>query len=178
MPNALIRTTSAVTMIQGGIKENMIPTEVTALINHRIHPSDSIQSVLETDRQIIDDDSIQVSVIDGHAGFEPHPVSPFDSQSFGFNAIGRAIRENFADTVVVPGVMVASTDTKWYLNLTQSVYRFSPAHLGIHDAKLFHGHDEHISVTNYIRIINFYHHLMLSSDRESLLDPNLVKDEL
>ena len=178
MPNALIRTTSAVTMIQGGMKENVIPSEVTALINHRIHPSDSIQSVLETDRRIIDDDSIELSQIDGHVGFEPHPVSPFDSQSFGFNAIARAVRENYEDTVVVPGIMVASTDTKWYLNLTRSVYRFSPAHLRVSDAKLFHGHDEHISIDNYIRVINFYHHLIVSSDRESLHDPNVVKDEL
>lgn len=178
MPNALIRTTSAVTVIQGGMKENVIPSEVTALINHRIHPSDTIHSVMETDRRIIDDDSIEMSQIDGHVGFEPHPVSPFDKESFGYNVIGRSVRENFEDTIIVPGIMVASTDTKWYLNLTRSIYRFSPAHLSQSDAKLFHGHDEHISVDNYIRVINFYHHLILSSDRSSLHDPNLVKDEL
>ena len=178
MPNALIRTTSAVTMIQGGIKENVIPSEVTAFINHRIHPSDSIQSVLEMDRRIIGDESIELSVTDANVSFEPHPISPFDAQSFGFNVISKAIRENFADTIVVPGIMVASTDTKWYLNLTDSVYRFSPAHLSPADAKLFHGHDEHISVDNYVRIVNFYHHLLLASDRPYLVDPNSVRDEL
>lgn len=178
MPNALIRTTSAVTMIQGGMKENVMPSEVSAIINHRIHPSDSVHSVLQTDRRIIDDESIQLSLIDGHTQFEPHPISPHDEQSFGFNAIRTSILENFEDTVVVPGIMVASTDTKWYLNLTRSIYRFSPAHIGSGEAQLFHGHDERISVDNYVRVINFYHHLIQISDQESLSRALPLKDEL
>lgn len=176
--NALVRTTSAVTVFQSGVKENVIPSIATALINHRIHPSDSIASVLKMDKDIINDDDIELELNDGFA-FEPHPVSPFDSSSFGYNVIKRGIESVFPSTIVVPGIMVASTDTKWYLNLTTSVYRFSPAFLQKSEAKLFHGHDERISIQNYEQVVNFYHHVMLMSDLPELMrDEGIVKDEL
>ena len=43
--NALVRTTTAATMIAGGIKENVLPGEATAVINFRILPGDTIASV-------------------------------------------------------------------------------------------------------------------------------------
>ena len=177
MPNALIRTTSAVTVIQAGMKENVIPSQASALINHRIHPSDTIDSVVQTDRRIIDDDTVQLEV-NGDSSTEPHPVSPFDSQSFGFNVIKKSILETFENTIAIPGIMVASTDTKHYLNLTRSIYRFSPAYLTQSQANLFHGHDEHITKDNYIRVVNFYHHLIMSSDRETLEAAKAFRDEL
>jgi len=47
---ASIRTTTAVTKVHGGDKVNVIPSEVNAIINHRIHPNNTIESVLEHDR--------------------------------------------------------------------------------------------------------------------------------
>ncbi len=47
---ASIRTTTAVTKINGGEKINSMPTEVKAFVNHRVHPSDSFESILEYDR--------------------------------------------------------------------------------------------------------------------------------
>lgn len=48
--------------------------------------------------------------------------------------------------------MVASTDTKWYLGLTKHIYRFTPVVIKSNEAKLFHGHDEKISVDNYVKV--------------------------
>ncbi|CAF4920591.1 unnamed protein product, partial [Rotaria socialis] len=50
--NALQRTTSAVTLISGGEKENILPTSASATINHRIHTADSCQKILENNRRI------------------------------------------------------------------------------------------------------------------------------
>ena len=47
---ASIRTTSAVVKIFGGLKFNVLPSEVKAYINHRVHPLDTLESVLEYDR--------------------------------------------------------------------------------------------------------------------------------
>jgi acetylornithine deacetylase/succinyl-diaminopimelate desuccinylase-like protein len=35
---AQIRTTTALTVISGGIKDNVLPTKAKAWVNHRIHP--------------------------------------------------------------------------------------------------------------------------------------------
>ena len=128
MSNGLVRTTSAVTVIEGGVKENVIPSSASAIINHRIHPVDTIDSVINYDRSLIASDAIEIQ-IEKLTAFEPHPISPHDGASFGYNTIKKAIYTVFNDTIVVPGIMVASTDTKWYLGLTKSIYRFTPAHL-------------------------------------------------
>lgn len=177
MSNGLVRTTSAVTMIGGGVKENVIPSSASATINHRLHPVDSIDSVINYDRTLINNEDIMIEKL---TAFEPHPTSPFDADSFGYNTIKKAISTVFNDTIVVPGIMVASTDTKWYLNLTKSIYRFTPAHLLASQANLFHGHDERISVTNYIQAINFYKHVIIESDHANFVpfDTNDKKDEL
>lgn len=47
---ASIRTTTVVTKIHGGDKINSIPTEVKAYVNHRVHPNDSIEKILDHDR--------------------------------------------------------------------------------------------------------------------------------
>ncbi|RWS21966.1 putative carboxypeptidase PM20D1-like protein, partial [Leptotrombidium deliense] len=148
--NSLIRTSTAVTMIEGGFKANVLPSSCYAMVNHRIHPAESIAEVIEYDRRLINDDP----------KFEPHPISPYDENAFGFQAVRRSIREVFANIVVVPGIMLASTDTKYYLDLTKNIYRFSPVIMTPEEFKLFHGHNERISLKNYLQIVNFYHHLM------------------
>lgn len=47
---ASIRTTTAVTKVYGGKKINALPSEVKAYINHRLHPNDTFESILEYDR--------------------------------------------------------------------------------------------------------------------------------
>lgn len=175
MGNSLVRTTSAVTLISGGQKENVIPSEASALVNHRIHPMDTIASVRDFDERLINNPLVEL--VAGVA-FEPHPISPYDQNSFGFQTIKRSLGEIFGHIVVVPGIMVASTDTKWYLGLTNNVYRFTPVVLNAGDEKLFHGHDERITIDNYVKMVNYYHHLMVASDEPLLKPDSIVKDEL
>ena len=87
-----------------------MPSSATAYVNHRIHPKQTIEEVLEFDRNLINDDRIEVSI----TGFpiSPHPISPYDSNSFGYQIIKRSILQVFNETVVVPGIMIANTDTR------------------------------------------------------------------
>jgi carboxypeptidase PM20D1 len=47
---ATVRTTTAISMIKGGTMLNILPQLVQAYVNHRIHPLETIESVLEYDR--------------------------------------------------------------------------------------------------------------------------------
>ena len=47
--DAIQRTTTAVTIIKGGIKSNVLPSEASAVVNHRIHPADTIETVIAQD---------------------------------------------------------------------------------------------------------------------------------
>jgi len=165
-----------VTMISGGFKENVLPSSASAVINHRIHPANSVQGVLEYDKKLINDDRITLEMVG--LSIEPHPISPYDDDSFGYQTIKKSIQEVFPNTAVVPGIMLAATDTRWYLPFTRSVYRFSPAVMPTQDMKRFHGHDERISVENYERCVNYYHHIILTSDGSEVPGRKPVKDEL
>lgn len=50
--DALHRTTTAVTIVNAGYKENVIPNEAKATVNHRIHPADNVMKVMETNDEI------------------------------------------------------------------------------------------------------------------------------
>jgi len=66
------------------------------------------------------------------------------------------------------GLLIGSTDTKHYLELSPYVYRFSPTFMYPDDLRRFHGNNERISVKNYGQAVNYYSHLMTNADRESL----------
>ena len=66
------------------------------------------------------------------------------------------------------GVLIGNTDTRYYLQFTHNVYRFSPTFMYPEDLPRFHGVNERISKKNYEQAINFYHHLILNADEASL----------
>ncbi len=56
---AMIHTTSAPTIIKAGVKENVLPSKATALVNFRLMPGDTIAKVCERVRKIIDDERVE-----------------------------------------------------------------------------------------------------------------------
>ena len=126
------------------------------------------------DREVIDDEDIDVKVL-GRA-IEPHPISPYNGDSFGYQTIRSSIQQVFPNIAIIPGMMYAATDTRWYLNFTQNIYRFSPAYITLADFSIVHGHNERISENNYLKLVNFYHHVMLNANKAQL-DHSAPKDE-
>ncbi|XP_071481413.1 N-fatty-acyl-amino acid synthase/hydrolase PM20D1-like [Diadema antillarum] len=164
--NAFARTTTAVTMINGGFKTNVLPPSAWAIVNHRIHPSQTIAQVMEHDRNVINDNRVRMSVI---SGTEPSPISSFGEDSFGFQVVAQSIRQVFSPVLVTPSVMIGNTDTRHYWNLADDIYRFAPTiAMGPEDLKRFHGINERISVKNYEKAVNFFYHVMHNADQITL----------
>ena len=40
-----MRTTTALTVFKAGAKDNVLPANAAAFVNHRIHPNDSVDAV-------------------------------------------------------------------------------------------------------------------------------------
>lgn len=130
--------------------------------------------MLKRDRELIADESINVQVLG--VAIEPHPISPYDNQAFGYQTIRTSIEQVFPNIAIIPGIMCAATDTRWYLNFTSNIYRFTPGYLSATNFSIVHGHDERISTDNYLQLVNFYHHVILNSNKVQLELP-LVRDE-
>ena len=158
--NAMLRTTTALTMAHAGNKENVLPGEAEATINFRLLPGDSISSVLERARRQVAEglgsDKFELSVLP--ASNEPTSISSIASPQFAL--LQRTIREVFPGTLVAPGLYIAGSDSIHFVGLSDNVFRFSPVRAKSEDLARFHGTNERISVDNLADLIRFYHRLL------------------
>ncbi|GAB1597757.1 N-fatty-acyl-amino acid synthase/hydrolase PM20D1.2 isoform X1 [Argonauta hians] len=167
--STFVRTVTAVTRFNAGIKDNVLTASAEAVVNYRIHPSQTIQQVLDFHSKVINDDRVKMTL---KSSLKPSLTSPYDINSFGYQTVKNSIKEIYPEVIAVPGVMFANTDSHHYKNLTKSIYRFNPAVLRIEDSSMVHGDNERLSVSNYAKIVNFYHHVILNSDHDGLKSPN------
>jgi carboxypeptidase PM20D1 len=157
--NAVMRTTTALTVINGGNKSNVLPGRAEALVNFRILPGDSVASVESHARTVIADPSIAVAQFG--EGREPTAVSPSNGKAF--DLIDRTIRETMSDAIVAPSLVIAGTDSRFMSDLSANVYRFEPIRAGADDLARFHGTNERVSIVNYAELIQFFHRLITVS---------------
>jgi carboxypeptidase PM20D1 len=151
--NAMLRTTTAPTMLSGSVKTNVLPIEAVATVNFRLHPRDTVESVIEHVRRVVETDSVSVRVREG-AGTPASEVS--DWHSSGFRAIDQALRQTFGEVVVTPGLMIAGSDSKHYAKVADNAFRFNPMVVTQEDLTGFHGTNEKISVENLVRGVRAY----------------------
>jgi len=161
--SAMIRTTTAPTMLRGGIKDNVLPTKASARINFRILPGETVESVANYVRETIDDDRVIVAPPDAQKSQNPSVVS--STESFGFQIIQTTIQQLNPDVVVAPSLVIAATDSRHYTELSDHIYRFQPIQIDKSETKRFHGIDEQLEVENYKNMIRFYRELILNAGR-------------
>lgn len=148
-------TTTAPTIIDGGLKNNVIPTVAEATINFRILPGETIESVKQHIENTISD-KIKVEPV----GFltNPSPVSSVDSDAY--KNLEKTIRDMFPNSIVIPGLVGGGTDARYFYDIADDVYRFYPIRMGPESLSRFHGIDEKISKENYKEIVKFTYHLI------------------
>ncbi|MFF0634978.1 M20/M25/M40 family metallo-hydrolase [Nocardia sp. NPDC004151] len=147
---ALVRTTTAPTVISGGVKSNVLPQRAEAYVNFRILPGDSVAGVLAHCRKVVRDNGVTIE-LDGTCS-EPS-ADPSAGPDFDVVAdVARAVVPGLAVTV---GVVPAATDSRYYDDLARTRCNFAPIMLSAADLERIHGTGERISRANYARLIRF-----------------------
>ena len=161
--NAMIRTTTAPTMLGGSAKENVLPQRSTAVVNFRVHPNDTVADVVEHVKDVTKDiEGIQVGVPE-EGGGEASPVSPTDGRPY---AVLASVAEAAGDGApVAPALVIGATDGRYATAITPRVYRFSPAVITPVDLTGFHGTNERMSVENMGRISNGFAQIIVAMDQ-------------
>jgi carboxypeptidase PM20D1 len=154
--NALIRTTSAITMINAGIKVNILPPKATALVNYRLLPGDSVEQVISHTRRAVADK--RVNIRQHSPGRPASKVSRTDSQAF--RTLSSVVRGVFGDIPVAPFLVLGATDARQYTQISDDVYRFSPFRATAADMGRVHGINERISVNNLELMVKFFQQLI------------------
>lgn len=155
---ALLRTTQAVTILSCGTKENVLPSYGEAIINIRILPGETVNSILKRIKSVLKTYDVTVEIADPADSNDPIDESSLESE--GFWQIKKTIAAIFPHAVTVPYMMTGATDSKHYKDVCKDIYRFSPMLLNMDEISLIHSADERISLKNYENTIKFYMTLM------------------
>ncbi len=158
--NAMLRTTTALTMANAGNKDIVLPGKAEATINFRLLPGDTIASVMERVKS-------QVATATGSEGFELFAL-PGGNEATGISStasqayrlLNQTVREVFPGTLVTPGLYLAGSDSIHFVGLSDNVFRFSPIRVKPEDVPRLHGTNERISIDNLAELIRFYHRLL------------------
>lgn len=157
--NAMLRTTTALTIVNAGNKDNVLPGVAEATVNFRLLPGDTGQAVMAHVKTKVNDGRFELIALGG--GSEASPVSP--TQSASYRLINSTVRSLFPDTLVAPGLMIGATDSRHFTAISDHIYRFSPVRAGPKDLSRFHGTDERIATANLAELVRFYHQLLTNA---------------
>lgn len=149
-------TTTAVDIIEGGVKFNALPESATAYVDHRIaitssfnelkqHYIDVLSSVAEKynmemeafGEKILNASSplgaSKLTIKEARSALEPAPWTPLEGEKAKpwelFSQLVRSVWVNDAGepVKVAPSIMQGNTDTRYYHNLTHNIIRFGPS---------------------------------------------------
>ena len=153
--NALVRTTTAFTMMEGSNARNVIPAEAKLVSNMRLNPADSVESATAYLKKVVGDESVEITVLES---FQPSPISETGCESW--DKVASAVAETWLGCVVSPYLMVQCSDSRHYRDLSNHVYRFSAMDLTSEERKTIHGNNERIRLESIAKAVEFYIRLM------------------
>ena len=154
--DALLRTTLAPTIVEGGVKENVVPPRARAVVNLRLLPGDTVTAMERELVRRIADSRVALQVLG-----PPSEASPVSAEGgWGYAALDRALRDVRPDVVVAPGLMVGGTDARHFAAVSDQVFRFFPVEIGKEDTARFHGRNERISKQNLEQAVRVYARLL------------------
>ncbi len=146
--NALLRTTLVPTIVQAGVKDNVIPGQAKATVNARILPGQTTDEVAAFIKKQIADDRIVIKRLNDpiHEG----PAASYESVAY--KKVEAATYRVMKEVIPVPFLSVGATDSKSFQSIADGVIKFLPST----DLKGYHGIDERIALDDLQRMVFFY----------------------
>jgi len=155
--NALIRTTLAVTRMEGSKAYNVLPPRASVGVNLRLLQTETVEEATAHVVRAVKNRDIKVQVVETR---EASPVSSTTGE--GWKKVRGAVYATWPEAEVAPYLMYAATDSRHFCAISDCVLRFSAMPLSREDMKLIHGHDERIRLSDLADTVRFYQALVQS----------------
>jgi acetylornithine deacetylase/succinyl-diaminopimelate desuccinylase-like protein len=152
---AATRNTAVPTIISGGVRINVIPSEIVVDIDGRILPGQDPETFRQTIQEVVGPD-VRIELISRDSGVESDPASPF------FDAITATMAELQPDSVLMPYMLTGGTDAALLPGI--KTYGFFPMLPGARletYSPLVHGHNERIHIDDLAFGAQFIHDLIV-----------------
>ncbi|MCD8081032.1 MAG: M20/M25/M40 family metallo-hydrolase [Bacteroides sp.] len=153
--NALIRTTTDITMAKGSDAANVLSSVAEVTVNFRILPGETVEDVMQHVQQQCKGYDVEIEQVSVR---EPSGISPEDTR--GFQVIGETIGTLYPGTIVTPYITVGGTDAYKYQIVSDRIYRLMPVYVNDYEVKTIHNENEHIELDNWARMIWYFREVM------------------
>jgi acetylornithine deacetylase/succinyl-diaminopimelate desuccinylase-like protein len=152
--NALLRTTCIPTMLNAGHAENALPQTASAVLNCRMLPDESPESVERRLEQVIADTLVNITRLN-----EPFqsPISSLRNDLM--QSVEQITTELWPSVHVSPVMSTGSTDAKYLRKAGIPVYGVSGTFFDVDDSRA-HGKDERIGVKEFYEGTEFMYRLI------------------
>jgi acetylornithine deacetylase/succinyl-diaminopimelate desuccinylase-like protein len=136
--DAMLHNTVNVTMIQGGSKVNVIPSEIVIELDGRILPGFSSDDMMD-ELKVMVDENVELEIV----RYDPGPDEPDMGM---FDTLGSIIREADPEGIPVPYLLSGSSDARFFSKLGIQTYGFIPMNLppDFNFVQHIHGADERV----------------------------------
>lgn len=148
---AMVRTTYALTQLEGSTAHNVIPRQAKATVNVRVDPGETVDDALARIKGRFDNatayELFEVS--------EPSPVAPFEDDA-AFDYLRRVINCVYPEAGIAPYVQTSCSDARHFHRACPRTYRFAGILFKGDQRTCIHGRDENLDVDAYKRGVGFY----------------------
>jgi acetylornithine deacetylase/succinyl-diaminopimelate desuccinylase-like protein len=144
------KTTITPTIIHGGVKENIIPSECETVFDCRVLPGQSVSRTLSLIKRLLIDvgmDKLSFEIIQMHDGNESTAQTPL------YGVITNVLKEFEPDCGVTPTLTTGGTDSRFFRETGSVCYGFQPMRPDEPNdllEKRMHGIDERITTENLV----------------------------
>ncbi|MFN8340758.1 MAG: M20/M25/M40 family metallo-hydrolase [Cyclobacteriaceae bacterium] len=151
--NAMVRTTMVPTIIQAGMKDNVVPMVATATVNLRLLPGDASVDVIKRLNEIVNDERVSITPLPGLVA-EASEVTA--TTSTGYQLVAGNVLKALPGVTPSPFLMIGATDSRFMSEVSDGIVKFSP----MVDPIGFHGIDERVSTESFDTSIWFFSQLI------------------
>jgi acetylornithine deacetylase/succinyl-diaminopimelate desuccinylase-like protein len=147
---ASLRMTIAPTIIHGGVKENIIPSECEAVFDCRVLPGQTPAEAMNEIKGLLKDvdlEKLEFETIQANEPSESPANTPLYKQ------IVNVMKEFEPNCCVAPILLTGGTDSRFFRKLGSICYGFEPMRSDLpygEILKMAHGIDERISIENLV----------------------------
>lgn len=152
---AMVKTTAAVVILEAHSAFNVLPSSAAMGVNLRLVPGDTVETGAEYLKKAVRDEDIKVELIDGT---NPTAISRTDCPQW--QMLRRAVSHVWPDAAFAPYQLNGGTDSRYYHEISDYVYKFSPMEMTAAERATVHGAEESIGVENLLRVVVFYSRLL------------------